>query len=138
MAVADNSSGPPANDLDRLDALGLTLNHVLERLDRVASRERTTRHLTWGLATSLVLDIALTIIVSVLTIMAISQGYTLHASQLNSCANGNETRAAQRTLWSYVITTTEKTSHANQSTLNSFEQFVDRTFANVNCSKLYP
>jgi hypothetical protein len=123
--------------LARLEAMSDTLVKVAGRLETVAARERRTRRLTLGLVVSIVLDVTLTIVVSVLSANALSQGSTLHKSQLAACAIGNQTRRGDVELWGYVLKLSAKSPDSNQAQLRMFKAFVDKTFAPVDCAKLY-
>ena len=130
--------------LSRLEAISATLDQVSARIEAVARRERetarrerATRKLTWGLAASFVLDIVLTVVVTVLTVNALNQSATIHQSQLTACAIGNQTRDEQITLWSYVINLSRQNPDSNRGQLDKFQQFVMATFRPVNCAKVY-
>lgn len=127
--------------LERLEALTQQLVMVSERLSEVAAagaatagREGRTRRLAVGLAVSFILDIALTIVVSILSVSALNQNATLHASQLSACALSNTTRADERLLWSYLFDLNGKPA---TSEVKKFLAYVDTTFAPENCGALY-
>jgi hypothetical protein len=64
------------------------------------------RHLIWGLAISLVLDVALSIAVAFVAVSAreaTSLANQNRQTQLATCRAGNETRAANIQLWTYVL-----------------------------------
>lgn len=120
--------------LTRLEELTVQLSEVALHLSAVAGRESRTRRLTVGLAASLALDIALTVVVSILSISALSQNATLHASQLSACALANTTRSDERLLWSYLFDLNGKPATAE---VKKFLAYVDTTFAPENCAALY-
>jgi hypothetical protein len=126
-----------ADLLDRLEQLGTQLDGVAERLAQVDIAATRTRRLAWGLAGSFVLDVALTIVVTVLTIGAVTQGSSLHASQLAACSISNQTRENERTLWGYLVSVSEQSPKANKDELVKFQQFVNKTFAPLNCTQIY-
>lgn len=123
--------------LERLEGIGTVLDTVSRRIEAVAARERRTRRLTWGLAVSIILDVTLTVVVSVLSANALSQGSTLHRSQLAACAIGNQTRLGDVELWGYVLRLSAKSPNSDQAQLRMFKAFVDTTFAPVDCAGLY-
>lgn len=110
------------------------LDQISRRLLEVASAGRRTRHLAIGLAVSIALDVALTVVVTLLSVSALGQGATLHASQLNACAVGNQDRAEQVRLWSYVFRLSGGAKTAQQK---EFLVFVEKTFAPVDCTHLF-
>lgn len=138
MTTADEGGAQPADPLDRLDQLGTTLDAVSLRLTEVAASSRRTRHLAIGLAVSIVLDVILTAVVTVLSVSALSQGADLHAAQLASCASSNDTRADDRELWQYLVQLSgpPKTAVAKAQE-DKLLAFVDTTFAPVDCAKVY-
>lgn len=136
MTPGDGETLPGAV-LERLEAMSDTLVKVAGRLETVAARERRTRRLTLGLVVSIILDVTLTIVVSILSANALNQGSTLHRSQLAACAIGNQTRHDQVKLWGFVLKLSAKDPHSNQAQLRMFKAFVDTTFAPVDCAGLY-
>lgn len=139
--TAGDGEVQPADPWERLEVVARQLNQVAERLrdvsaaqvkDRAASRK--TRHLAVGLTVSIVLDVALTVVVSLLTISALNQGTTLHASQLAACAIGNQTRVDEEQLWDYLFDVTGGVKTAQEK---QFLGYVDKTFAAVDCAAVY-
>lgn len=136
---------PPVDPWQRMTELGDLLDTVSKRLKTVAdaqARDREsahrTRQMAIGLAVSIILDVVLTVVVALLSVSALNQNATLHASQLASCATSNETRAEQRQLWQYIfqISGTPKTT-AEKAREQQFLAFVNTTFAPVNCAAVY-
>jgi hypothetical protein len=134
-----------AGIMARLETLGMALGLVTSGLQAVTAAQvadraagRRTRQLAVGLGVSIVLDVVLTVVVTLLTLSALSQGETLHASQLANCASSNDTRAEQRQLWQYIfqLTGPPKTA-AQKAGEQKFLAFVDLTFAPVNCTQAY-
>jgi hypothetical protein len=121
-------------ELARLEAISDTLDRVSTRIETVAGRERTTRHMTWWLAGSFALDIVLTIVVTILTISAIGQSSSLHQSQLAACAIGNQTRTEQLQLWEFLF---KLTGGAKTPQEQKLLKFVQHTFTPVNCAQVY-
>jgi hypothetical protein len=137
MTTAGGDEALEASVLDKLGALTTELGRVAERLDSVASREKRTRRLSWVLAISFALDIILTVVVALLTVSAVNQASSIKSSQLAACAIGNATRADERALWGYLVQLSDKNPGTNQSELQKFDAFVNKTFAPVNCSQVY-
>lgn len=145
MTTAAEGSPPPADPLARMEELGRALNEVAANLatereawQKVAAEGRKTRHLTIGLAVSIVFDVVLTVVIAILTVNALDQGSTLHASQLASCSISNTTRVEQQQLWVYLfqLSGPPKTAQAKAQE-QKFLAYVDKTFAPVNCAQVY-
>jgi len=138
--------------LDQLASLGRSLAEVAASLALVAESAKQTRalavrleaysrrnrQLTVGLTVSLVLDLALTTVVTLLSLSALNQGATLHTSQLAACAISNQTRVEQEQLWAYIFqqAAPPKTA-AEKAVAQKFLAHVDATFAPVNCAAVY-
>ena len=133
MAPADEVL--PEDVLSRLEALSDKLNDVSKQLQKVADASRNTRRLAIGLAVSLVLDVLLTITVTLLSLSALSQSAAQHQSQLASCAISNDSRTQQRALWGYLF---NLAGGAKTSEQKQFLGYVNKTFSPINCAKLYP
>lgn len=135
--MTDSSSALPDAVLGRLEQISSTLDETAKRIEAVAGRERRTRLLAIGMLVSFALDIALTVIVTVLSVNALSQASSVHQSQLAACAISNQTRVEQITLWNYVIQLSGQNPNADKAQLAKFEAFVKQTFKPVNCAKVY-
>lgn len=135
--MTTSESAFPAGMLDRLEQLGTQLDGVADKLGEVDVAATRTKHLAWGLAVSFGLDIVLTIVVTILTIGALSQSSSIHASQLAACAISNQTRAEERTLWGYLVSVSEESPSANKGELVKFQQFVNKTFSPLDCQQIY-
>jgi len=120
--------------LARLEAIGIQLDAVSVRLQEVSKSNRATRRLAVGLAVSLVLDVLLTVTVTLLSLSALSQGASLHQSQLAACAIGNDSRSEQQALWSYLF---ELSGGARTPQQKEFLTYVDKTFKLVDCNAVY-
>lgn len=143
--TADEGVPQPADYLARMEELGKTLTQVSsdlrkERLEweKTAAFGRRTRRLAVGLAISFALDVVLTVVVTLLSLSALNQGNTLHASQLTACMYGNQARTQQITLWNEVLALSAQSPHANTQTDEAFKQFIAKTFAPVDCARIYP
>jgi hypothetical protein len=125
---------PPADVLGRLENLSRALDGVAARLQEVSISGRQTRRLAVGLAVSFALDIVLTVVVTMLSLSALSQGATIHASQLSACSIGNQTRVQEQQLWAYLFQLGGgvKTPQQRQALA-----YIQKTFAPVDCAALY-
>jgi hypothetical protein len=144
MTADDDSQVPvnlPADLLERMEAISRSLDAVAARLQQVATAQvtdrtasRNTRRLAYGLGASLVLDVVLTVVVTLLSLSALNQGNTLHASQLAACAIGNQSKAEQEALWGYLF---QLSGGAKTTQQKEFLAYVDKTFAPVDCARVY-
>jgi hypothetical protein len=133
-ALPAGDRGPVADPWAQMVVLGETLDKVAERLQDVAAKGRRTRHLAVGLTVSLVLDVVLTVAVTLLSLSALDQGATLHTSQLAACSIGNQSKVEQQQLWGYLF---QLSGGAKTSAQKQFLTFVDKTFEPVNCAQVY-
>lgn len=125
----------PEAVLVRLEALGESLNDISRRLAKVAEASRNTRRLTIGLGISLVLDVLLTVTVTLLSLSALNQGSVLHQSQLAACNLSNQSRVENKALWGYLFQLSGGVKTSQERLLLNY---VNKTFAPENCTKLYP
>ncbi len=111
-----------------------------EMIDKLVKRTRRDRLLLIILCISFVLDVALTITVSFLSVHAANQASAIHQSQLAACAIGNKSRADQITLWEGLFRLSAQNQHPTPKEVQQqkvFLAFIDKTFAPVSCSGLY-
>lgn len=112
--------------------------HQLQRtVDEITGYSRRTRKLIWGLALSIVIDIALTVIIAFLTASALNANSTLHKAQLTACGIGNQSRLQQIRLWDEVLAVSKPANAHEAQVDRQFRAFVSTTFAPVDCAKLY-
>jgi hypothetical protein len=139
MAPEEGAPEPvlPEAVLARMEALGEALNDVSQRLQTVSENARNTRRLAVGLTVSLILDVLLTVTVTLLSLSALNQGTVLHQSQLTACSLTNQSRAEQRALWSYLFQQDVRATAKERQREQQLLQYVDKTFAPENCSALY-
>ena len=71
---------------------------------------------------------------TLLSVTALNQGTTLHASQLAACAIGNQGKVEQQQLWGYLF---DLSGGARTAEDKQFLAFVDKTFAPVDCAAVY-
>lgn len=125
-----------------MEAISDQLEGVARRIGEVAETNHTENQRTWrftlGLGASLILDLMLTVVVTVLSVAALHANAILHSSQLTACAIGNQTRAEQRQLWEHLLAeATVKTSGPSTQEEKDFLAYVNQTFAPVNCATVY-
>lgn len=128
-------------------------------VDEITGYSRRTRKVMWALAASLVLDITLTVVLSIVAFQAHGtadtnsqlvqevhmQQVALHAAQLSACAGGNTFRADQNVIWKdfiRILTTPTATSTKAQvakadKLAAQFLAYVSTVNHAVNCAKLY-
>jgi hypothetical protein len=76
------------------------------QLANVARYGRTSRHLIWGLVVSLILDVTLTVFVSVIAVQANNASNTAqhaYASNVALCVAGNVSRQQNEGLWLFFL-----------------------------------
>lgn len=117
---------------------GSPLPLAIEALIKDASkRKRQVRLLT----ISIFLDILLTIglaVVSLNTHKLATQADSNQQAIIRSCETGNEARANNKQLWTYLlnIPTPNAPTFQQQQVRDQFSAFVDKTFAPRDCSKV--
>jgi hypothetical protein len=69
---------------------------------------------------------------------ATASGAALHAAQLSGCVSGNQERAGQLALWTYLLDASKPTSKAQAEAVGKFMGIVRATFAARDCAAAYP
>lgn len=100
------------------------------------------RRMIWGLAVSLVLDIALSIVVAVVAVKA-SQTNSLaqqnRVASVATCVSGNQARAVSMQLWTYVLDISQKSpttaSPDKQKQIQDFRAYMLAAYAPRDCAQ---
>jgi uncharacterized iron-regulated membrane protein len=112
------------------------------------------RHLLYGIALVVVAVLVvgacfagnyfLTIAVATRTTTAIGQARNataadaaLHAAQVSGCQAGNQERAGELALWTYLFHASKPASSQQAAAIAKFMDLVNSTFAPRNCSAVY-
>ena len=139
--------------------LSETLGEIERRLDLYSAFGRRSRQVIIALAVSIVLDVTLTIVLSIVAIQAHGTASTnaqlvgelhaqqaaLHGAQLTACANGNTFRADQNVIWEdfvHILTTPTPSSTKAQiaqadKLAAQFLAYVATVNHPMNCAALY-
>jgi hypothetical protein len=91
-----------------------------------------------GLAVSIGLDVALSIVVIIVALVVSSTNDIAHQNreaQKASCLSGNDTRAASVQLWSYVLDTAERNNPANRAQIEDFRTYMKKAYAPRDCNQ---
>lgn len=129
-----------------LAAMTGQLEAVNKRLDLAEKAGRRSRRIIAGLVISLVLDITLTVLVTVFALQAHDASAQasatveqLHQTQISACEIGNQTLAKEVLLWTHLaaISTTAQTTPAQRKTDAQLLAFIKATFAPRPCAKIY-
>jgi hypothetical protein len=134
-----------------IEAMSENLQTVTGRLATTEKRELRARRVIRTLVISLILDVALTIGVTVSNIQAHvasdranSTVAALHASQIGACKVGDQTRADQVQLWTFLTGLSGPAPGATPAQIRQQKRITDKllgfvhdTFKQINCAKLY-
>lgn len=115
-----------AQDLQR------ALEGMTDQLGRVQVSLRRGRRVIAALAVSLIIDVALTVVVSITAAQ-------VHATQISSCQTGNQTRAKEILLWEHLaaLSITPETTAKQRAADDQLLAFIRVTFAPKNCVAIY-
>ena len=122
---------------DELDKK-LANNPIDNSIETLAKDARRARRNVRLLAISIGLDFALTIALTVLSFQTshlANLAQTNKAAVVQNCETANDSRAAQRQLWGYVLSLTPQQPRTpeQQDRVNEFAKFVDETFKARDC-----
>jgi hypothetical protein len=130
-------------DQDALDAarrLADSLDGVRRELREVKEQGRRNRHLIWGLAVSLLLDVTLTVVVALVAVQAHSASSTAsqaYASNQALCTATNTARVQQVELWTYLLNLTKgPETPAEKKVIGEFTAYLHKVFAPRDCARL--
>lgn len=124
--------------LDIAQELETTVDQILEKINKGFKYNRRTRTLLWIVAGLGAISLGLGVTVGVLFA-------ELHANQIQSCLNGNESRTANRQLWDHILQLSSRPQpgespsqirHEHQQA-TAFRVYVHTKFAPVDCKRLY-
>src|SRR5437899_4301517 len=121
-------------DHSEMDPIQLAemLGESIQRIDRLFAFKKRINHILIGLAVTIFLDIAITIVL-VLFFNAI------HNAQLTACHTANITRSDQVTIWTGIVNRfgAKHPTAAELKKDREFLSFVGQTFKPMNCADLY-
>jgi hypothetical protein len=134
---------PPPKDPALLAAENLTtsLDVLSARLEETAQAGEINRRMIWGLVLSLLLSVVLTFAlvgVAVETDEASDKADRTHDQQISACFSGNESRALNLELWTYLfnLPPTEPRTAAQTRQINEFRDYISQVFKPRDCTKI--
>lgn len=123
-----------------------TMETVSQSLKSIEKFGRRTRQISIALIISLVLDLALTSVVGLLSANAVSQSNAVRSVQYSECLIANQTKIDQINLWNYLINLSSASANApaahltpeqkaaNQRELQQLRNYVMNTFKPLTCN----
>jgi len=127
-----------------LDTRNAALNKELEenpidlQVEALARADKKQSRQVVLLAVTVAFDVLLTFgfgYITVRTHQLANQSETTKAALIRNCETANDSRKNQRELWAYVISLTLSEPRTQEQTnrVDSFQDFVDKTFAARDC-----
>jgi hypothetical protein len=123
------------------------LNGLSKRLDAAESYGRRNRRLIAITIVSMLVDVALTVAVTVALVGVHHNAATvsqLHGTSVSACRLGNQTRAANVALWDHVAAISQPRAgestaqrRRQEKTTAAFLTYVRKVWASRNCQSLY-
>lgn len=108
-------------------------------LRAVETYGQRSRHYIVGLAISIGLDVALSIVVIVVALVVSNTNDIANQNreaQKASCLSGNETRAVSVQLWNYVLDTAEHNNPGNKKQIEDFRAYMQKAYAPRDCDQI--
>ena len=127
-------------------ALTNALHDMTAELGRVKTTLRRSKRVIIAVTAGLLLDVALTVVVSVTAVQAgnasakaNSTVAQLHSTQVSSCRAGNQTRAEEVALWTHLaaLSATSGRTPAQRKADDQLLAYIRHTFAPRNCTAVY-
>jgi hypothetical protein len=141
----------PDDAIRAADRLAAKVDDLRSELQSLRQFGKRNRHFIWGLAISLVLDVCLSIAIAVLAVTATEASHQASEAtslsnrtrdtQLVTCQAGNESRAAQVQLWTYVLDLAAQNPNPppqQAQRLAQFRTYLSTTFAPRDCTAANP
>jgi hypothetical protein len=126
--------------------LQVALEGMTEQLAQVKTTVRRGKRVIAALVVSLIVDVALTVGVSVTAVQASNASNKanatvaqLHSTQISACRAGNQTRAKEVALWVHIasLPATSRRTPKEQKADEQLLAYIRHTFAPRNCSAVY-
>lgn len=137
---------PDANDRHAaIDAADRLQGSVIDLKDEIGSLRdygQRSRRIIWGLAVSLALDVALSIVVIFVAIQAQDANTLAQANrqtQIATCESGNQSRQVALNLWTYVLDAAavapENQTPERKKQLVDFRTYMESAYTPRDCTK---
>lgn len=123
--------------------LNESVTDLRDEIHYLRSYGERNRHYIWGLAISLMLDVALSIVVIIVAVQANDandRANANHQYQIDSCNQSNQARMVSANLWNYVLDAAAK-SPENQTPdrkkqIADFRAYMESAYQQRDCSKV--
>jgi hypothetical protein len=128
--VSESPLGP--DPLKTARDLQGALENMTKQLRQVRTSLRRSKRVLAALTVSLVIDVLLTIVVSI-------TAAALHSTQVSACQQGNQTRSKEVLLWTHLaaLSITPQTTAKQRAADDQLLAFIRVTFAPRNCAVIY-
>lgn len=121
------------------------LGDFTKELQKLTKRDRRVRLILRILAVSLIIDVSLTVAVSLSAVSNRNNSAAIHRSQIAACATANSQRDSERAIWDYVLDDLTRPSPGesaqqkarSKAAVAVIEAKVAATFADHNCAAVY-
>lgn len=117
------------------------MGNLTDQIHALRTYSQRSRRLIWGLVVSLLLDVLLSVAVAVIAVQANEATSTANQNrqtQIATCEAGNQSRALQLQLWTYVLDLSAQSPRdypGKDQQLAQFRDYIARTFAPRDCSR---
>jgi hypothetical protein len=133
----------PADVIAAADRLDVSMSELKDEIREQHVYGRRNRHLIWGLAASICLDLALSICL-LLVFLRVDTTADLAAqnqqTQRTTCESGNQTRAASRDLWNYILDGVQREPKNQTPEIHSkiveIRTYMQHAYADRDCSAI--
>lgn len=133
-----SGEGDPVITAQELTGALTTLSGRLEDATRYGHRNRK---MIWGLVVSIVLDVALTVTLTLVAVQAQNAGETAdqaRANQISVCRSTNVSRQQNLQLWEYVLSIppAKPPTEEQKKQREAFRAYIHKVFAPRDCNRL--
>jgi hypothetical protein len=124
-----------------MDGLAQQVGVLNAQVDAQESYGHRNRRMIWGLVAALFLIAVLTVAVAMVAVQAdhaSGKATQVRTQQISACVSSNEVRANNKRLWDYLFSLppTKPRTTEQDTQIQNFRAFVNKTFAPRDCSKI--
>jgi hypothetical protein len=133
----------PADVLAAANRLDESMVGLKDEIRYLRKYGRRNRHLIWGLAASIVFDVALSVLLFFVFVVAGNARDSAdrnRQTQIATCESGNQARQVSSNLWSYVLDQAAKNpenqTEARRRQIADFRAYMLNAYATRDCSQI--
>lgn len=133
----------PNDTLAAARRLETSMDQLHQEMQYLRVYGKRNRHLIWGLAGSILFDVALSVLLFFVFVVAGSARDTAdrnRETQIATCEANNQSRQVTTNLWNYILDTASKNpesqTEAKRKQIADFRAYMESAYAQRDCTKV--